>query len=168
MDYTAMEQPFGTVSEMPPVDGGGVCEVLREAIEVLHDREKDFRQAAECVTSPILKNELLNYSGQRALFVGELQGFERTYGRNDVDDSGTVAGAFHRAWVGLKSAVSKRSNRSILEGLAAAEKAAADFYVEVLATRGLPSQVSQCLSRQCAELQKGQFELSNRCAACGD
>src|SRR6188472_4136733 len=95
MDYPAMDQTFE--SAKPPFDSDAVCGVLREAIQVLLDREKDFCQAAEYVSAAPLRGDLLSYGGQRALFVREVQAFERTYGRNDVDHSGTVTGALHRA-----------------------------------------------------------------------
>jgi uncharacterized protein (TIGR02284 family) len=168
-EYPAMQGPFGNTLEMPPSDGDAVCEVLREAIEVLRDREESFRQAADLVSTPSLQNEMMSYSAQRALFVGELQGFERELGRSRVDEKGTVSAALHRAWVGLKTAIAKRSDKSILNEMAEGEKGAADFYVSKLATcADLPMQVSQCLSRQCAELQKGQIELRNQSADCRD
>jgi uncharacterized protein (TIGR02284 family) len=169
MDYPVMDRTFDDAAQRPPGGGNDVCEALAEAIEVLRDSEKGFRQAAEHVSMEHLRHELMSYAGQRALFVGELQDLERDYGRMNVNDTGTVTGALHRAWVGLKTAVTRRSNRAILGEVAAGEKAAADFYVEMIATRrGLPLQVKQCLSRHCAELQKGQFELSDRCASCVD
>src|SRR5438128_496740 len=110
MDYPVLDRSFDEVSTMPPVDGSGVCEVLREAIEVLRDREEGFRQAAEHVTMEHLQSELLNYGGQRALFVSELQELERTYGKDSVDSTGTVSGALYRAWIGIKKTFTKRSN----------------------------------------------------------
>jgi uncharacterized protein (TIGR02284 family) len=169
MDYPVVHGPFAKVGETAPFDGDEVCRVLREAIEVLRDRQEDLRQASKLVSTAPLKNELMAYSGQRALFVRELQGIERACGLNKVDETGTVAGALHRAWVSLKTTITNRSNKSILTGMAEGERAAADFYADILATHGsLPSQVSQCLSRQCAELQKSQFELSRKTADCTD
>ncbi|HEX2748657.1 MAG TPA: PA2169 family four-helix-bundle protein [Verrucomicrobiales bacterium] len=162
MDYPAGRRSFDPAGNDTDRD---VLAVLADTIEVLRDSEKGFRQASEHAASPELKDEFLNYSGQRALFVGELQDFERVYGRKNVDHAGSVSGAMHRAWVGLKTVLSGRSDKTILEEVAEGEKAAADFYAALLATQvNLPSQVSQCLSRQCAELQKGQIELRNQCA----
>ena len=163
MDYPASRQSFDPVGSD---NDRNALAVLADTIEVLRDSEQAFRQASEHATSGALKDEFLNYSGQRALFVGELQDFERVYGKNNVDHTGSVSGAMHRAWVGLKSVLSGRSDKTILGEVAEGEKVAADFYTGLLASQSnLPPQLSQCLSRQCAELQKGQIELRNRYAA---
>lgn len=169
MDYPVVLGPFSKAGEGTPFDGDEVCRVLREAIEVLRDRQEDLRQASNLVSAAPLRNALMAYSSQRALFVRELQGIERACGLNKVDETGTISGAIHRAWVSLKTTIAHRSNKVILAGVAEGERTAADFYVDVLATHSsLPSQVSQCLSRQCAELQKSQFELSRQAADCTD
>jgi uncharacterized protein (TIGR02284 family) len=167
MNYPVMDRPFDDVSKTPPGDDEAVCSVLAEAIEALRDSEETFRQASEHTSSEPLKNALLDYSGQRALFVRELQSIEREYGKAAVDHTGTMGGAMHRAWVGLKTVLTKRSDRDILEETVGAEEAAADVYTGLIANgRGLPPQVSLCLSRQCAELQKAGNELAAMRDAC--
>lgn len=164
MEYPILQQAFEVIGRKPPFDSDVVCDVLGEAIEVLRDRHKGLQQAAELASEP-LKSELLSYGAQRALFVRELQHLERIYGKVNVDDRGTVTGALHRAWFGLKGVFAKRSDQTLLEEVVAGETDAADFFVDILGTRrGLPQEVTQCLSRQCAELQKGRIELSTRCA----
>ena len=167
MDYPVIKCSFNEVTKAPPYSGSDVCDVLEEAIEVLRDSEEGFHQAAQHASSAVLRSELMRYSGQRALFVKELQDLEREYGREEVDGTGSLRGAFHRAWVGIKSAVAKCDDKALLEEAARGEAAAAKAYGEALKNHpGLPADVRHCLSRQFVEIRKGHVEISSRGVPC--
>jgi uncharacterized protein (TIGR02284 family) len=53
---------------------------------------------------------------------------ERNYGRRDVDYSGSVMGAFHRAWMDIRTIVTQRDDQAILEEAERGEDAALAAY----------------------------------------
>src|SRR6059058_81022 len=82
---------------------------INDLIETLKDGQEGFRQAAEAVENPKLKSVFNEYSLQRARFAGELQSQAVALGESKPEDSGSAAGAMHRAWINLKSAIAKHT-----------------------------------------------------------
>ena len=87
---------------------------INDLIETLKDGQEGFRQAAEAVGNPKLKSLFNEYSLQRSQFAGELQSQAIALGESKPEDSSSAAGAMHRAWINLKSAVAKHDDRAIL------------------------------------------------------
>ncbi len=153
-------KPFSARAHPPAAQ---VCKVLERLIEALRDSGEGFQQASEQASNHELKVELAAYGRQRALFIKELQSIQRLYGEVRVDRPGTAGGMLHRAWDRLKACVHEPEDAEILAEAADAEREIAEKFEDALAGKsGLPQDVSLCLSRQCAELQKGHLELSGR------
>src|SRR5207248_3901662 len=87
---------------------------INDLIETLKDGQEGFRQAAEAVEDLKLKSVFNEYSLQRARFAGELQSQAVALGESKPEDSSSAAGAMHRAWINLKSAIAKRDDHAIL------------------------------------------------------
>src|SRR5688500_17684808 len=87
--------------------------VLNRLIRASRDAELGFMAAADGVGDPELVQLFSEYGLQRAKYVMELQNRVRTL-RGSPEDSGTVGGEVHRAWMGLKAAVDSNETHSVL------------------------------------------------------
>ena len=82
-----------------------VISTINGLIETLKDGEKGFKEAADAVKDPQLKNLFREYSQQRNRFASELQSQAQALGESKPETTSSAAGAMHRAWINLKSAV---------------------------------------------------------------
>ncbi len=107
--------------------------ILNGLIETCKDGEEGFRSAASGVQRSDLKSLFNEYSRQRAQFASELQMEVARIGATP-ETSGSVAGALHRGWIDVKSAVSGKDDHAILEEAERGEDSAVKNYREALAT----------------------------------
>jgi uncharacterized protein (TIGR02284 family) len=119
---------------------------LNNLIETCRDSQSGFQSAAEGVKDPALKHLFEQYGLQRAKFVGELQN-EVLHLGGDPENTGSVAGALHRGWINIKSAVTGKNEHSILEECERGEDAAVKNYTDAL-NRQLPLNLAQIIERQ--------------------
>ena len=88
--------------------------ILNDLVETSKDGEKGFKTAAEDTKSSELKTTFLRRAQDCATGAADLQRLVARLG-GKAEEGGTVAGAVHRGWVTLKSAVSGRTDLAILE-----------------------------------------------------
>jgi len=123
-----------------------VISTLNNLIETCRDSQNGFKSAAEGVKDHALKNLFEQYGLQRAKFVGELQN-EVIHLGGDPENTGSVAGALHRGWINIKSAVTGKNEHSILEECERGEDAAIKNYQDAL-KKPLPLNLAQILERE--------------------
>ena len=121
---------------------------LNDVIETLKDGQEGFRTAAEDIANPELKSLFREYSQQRSKFVSELQSLARSLGEPEPEDRGSVAGALHRGWIDLKSALASRDEHAILAECERGEDVAVKTYKDALEDPDLPANVRQTLQSQ--------------------
>jgi uncharacterized protein (TIGR02284 family) len=129
-----------------------ITSVLDELIETLRDGQEGFKQAAEGVTDPKLKSLFRDYSDQRARFVTALQTEARKFGEQKPEDNSSAAGALHRGWINLKSAVTGGSEHAILAECERGEDSAVEEYQKAVGN-GLPPALQDIVSHQFAEIK---------------
>lgn len=120
-------------------------------IETLKDGEKGFKEAAEGVKDLQLKGLLQQYSQQRNRFAAELQTEAKTLGEPDPEKTSSTAGALHRAWINIKSAVTSGDEHAILAECERGEDSAVKQYEDAL-DNGLTSPVRDTVSNQYTEV----------------
>ncbi|MFN2508436.1 MAG: PA2169 family four-helix-bundle protein [Chthoniobacterales bacterium] len=120
---------------------------LNSLIETLKDGQEGFRQASEAVKDSQLKTLFSEYSLQRAKFVGELQNHVIHLGEPDPEKTSSTAGALHRAWMNLKSAITKQDDHAILEECERGEDSALAEFKRAMEAN-LPEPVRDAVSRQ--------------------
>jgi len=121
--------------------------VLNRLIRASRDAELGFMAAADGAGDPELVQLFAEYGVQRAKYVVELQDRVRTL-RGTPEDSGTVGGEVHRAWMGLKAAVDSNETHGILAECVRGEAAALLAYREALAERDVDEQTHDIIQRQ--------------------
>ena len=129
-------------------------------IETLKDGEKGFREAAEAVKDPQLKSLFQEYSQQRHRFASELQTEAQTLGEFKPETSSSAAGAMHRAWINLKSAVTSGDDKAILSECERGEDSAVHEYQDAMED-GLTGTARDIVARQFTEIKSAHDRVRN-------
>ena len=129
-------------------------------IETLKDGEKGFKEASEAVKDPQLKSLFEQYSQQRHRFATELQAQAQNLGESDPEKSSSAAGAMHRAWINLKSAVTSGDDKAILSECERGEDSAVHEYEEAMSD-GLTGNVREIVARQFTEIKSAHDRVRN-------
>ncbi len=133
--------------------------IINSLIETLKDGQEGFRQAAEGVKDAELKSLFNEYSLQRSRFAGELQSEAISLGESKPEDSSSTAGALHRTWINLKSAVTSRDDHAILAECERGEDSALKEYRDAMAKEELSSPVRDIVSRQYTEVKSAHDRI---------
>lgn len=144
--------------------------VLNDLIEVSRDGEEGFRKAAEDAKNPELKTLFSSRATEIGAAVRELQSQVAALGAKP-EDHGSVAGALHRGWVSLRTAVSDRSDLAILEETEKGEDVAKKKYAEALQETDLSFDIRALIERQYQGVLRNHDlirDLRNRYRASGE
>jgi len=136
-----------------------IISTINGLIETLKDGQRGFKEAAEAVEDLQLKTLFNEYSLQRSRFAGELQSEAIRLGESKPEDSGSVSGAMHRAWIDLKSAVTSGDDHAILAECERGEDSAMKEYRDAMEKEELSSPIRQIVSRQFTEVQNAHDRI---------
>jgi len=123
---------------------------LKSVINVLQDGQKGMAEIGEHLKDEILKRYFLAESLKRANFRGELENELHRHGVADIHETGTVSGALHRGWAGLKAKLGG-GDHTLLETAEQGEDEAKDAYKDAL-DQELPLPIRQLLTEQQAHI----------------
>ncbi|MEP6822806.1 MAG: PA2169 family four-helix-bundle protein [Chthoniobacterales bacterium] len=137
-----------------------VISTLNSLIETLKDGQEGFRQAAEAVKDSQLKSLLNELSMQRSKFAGELQSQVVQLGEPEPEDSSSTAGALHRAWINMKSAITSQDDHAILAECERGEDSAVAEYKRASEAE-LPGDVRSIVSRQATDVKAAHDKVRN-------
>jgi uncharacterized protein (TIGR02284 family) len=139
---------------------------LIDLVETCKDGMKGYETAAESVENPQIKSELSRLSQQRAQFVNELETQAQQLGisaRHENTLEGValdVAGAVHRGWINLKSAVTGNDSKAVLNECENGDAAALKTYEEALMVDNLPPTVRNVIEKQHAEILEAKNKIT--------
>jgi uncharacterized protein (TIGR02284 family) len=121
--------------------------LLNELIETSHDGEKGYAKAAKEMPDPTLKAVLVEGAMRCREGARELE--ERVRGLGlEPETGGSVSAALHRGWIDVKTAVSSRDARAILEECERGEDYAKARYAQVLKDDDLDPELREVVARQ--------------------
>ena len=122
---------------------------LNDLLSKTYDAEKGYKLAAEKVEMNSVKKFLTDKVLQRSSFSHELKNEIMKYGELPENES-SMAGAIHRGWIDLKTALKSNKTEEILEEVERGEKASLDSYNKILEDREivLPSSTRDLLKKQ--------------------
>jgi uncharacterized protein (TIGR02284 family) len=129
-----------------------VASVLNSLIETCKDGQEGFRNAAENVKNADYKALFSELSMQRQQFVSELQTLVSGLGE-DVEKSGSVAGALHRGWIDLKAALTSGDEHAILAECERGEDSAVEEYRDAIDHHEMPENVRAAIRQQYMAVQ---------------
>ncbi|MDH4567551.1 PA2169 family four-helix-bundle protein [Pseudomonas sp. BN414] len=119
---------------------------LNNLIETSKDGEAGFKVCADDVKRPDLKQLFMERSRQCGAAAAELQRAVVELG-GEPEDSTSVSADLHRRWVDLKSLVTGKDEKAILNECERGEDVAKKQYAEALQTN-LPTDVRATVQRQ--------------------
>lgn len=137
-----------------------IISTVNSLIETLKDGQEGFRQAADAVEDSELKSLFSEYSIERSRFAGELQDQLRQLGDSEPEDSSSVAGSLHRAWINLKSAVTSGDDHAILAECERGEDSAVSEYKKAMSA-DLSSPLREAVSRQYDKVKVAHDRVRN-------
>jgi uncharacterized protein (TIGR02284 family) len=137
-----------------------IISTINNLVETLKDGHEGFKEAAEGVKDPQLKSLFNEYSQQRFRFASELQSQARNLGESEPTTSSTATGALHRAWINLKSAVTRGDDHAILAECERGEDSAVDSYKKAI-DDALSTPIREIVSRQYAEIKQAHDNIKN-------
>lgn len=135
-----------------------IISTLNNLIETLKDGQEGFKQSASGVDDPQLKTIFDTLSLQRSKFAGELQSEVVALGEPDPEDSSSVSGSMHRAWINIKSAVTNRDRHAILAEAERGEDVAVSAYQDAMEEE-LPAPIKEIVSRQSVEVKRAHDKI---------
>ena len=135
-----------------------VVSTLNDLIETCRDGQKGYQAAADGVTNGELKSLFLEYSRQRASFVGELQDEVRRLG-GDPQQTGSIAATLHRGWIDIKSAVTGEDEGAVISECERGEESAVENYREAL-DADLPTNVRAIVERQFSKIKSARDRIA--------
>jgi uncharacterized protein (TIGR02284 family) len=139
---------------------------LNSLISTLLDSQKGFADIGEHLKDETLKRYFLAESLKRARLRGNLEEVLHQTGVHDIKESGTTAGAIHRAWGDLKAKLGG-GDHALLETAEQGEDNAKKAYADAL-EQDLPLPVRQLVAEQQAHvLTSHDFIRSHRDALAG-
>jgi len=134
--------------------------IVDNLIETLKDGQESFKQVAEGVKDPQLKAVFDEYSRQRGRFAVELRSKAQSADERDSEMSGSAAGALHRGWINLKSALTRGDDHSILAECERGEDSAVEEFRKAL-NNGLSAPVQEIVSRQYVQIKEAHDRVKN-------
>ena len=136
-----------------------IISTLNGLIETLKDGQQGFKEASEAVKDSQLKSLFSEFSLQRAKFAGELQSEAVSLGEHDPEDSSSTAGAMHRAWINLKSAITSQDDHAILAECERGEDSAVAEYKKAMEEEELSAPIRETISRQYTDVKSAHDRI---------
>lgn len=124
--------------------------ILNDLIATNLDSAEGYRVAAEAVADATYRQIFLESAQQRVDFVATLSDLVRQYG-GDPEQSGHLVGAFQRAWLNIKAALSQ-GDGSIMAECDQSEESALALYADIL-PRDLPEEMKAVVRRQLSDIR---------------
>jgi uncharacterized protein (TIGR02284 family) len=135
-------------------------DTLNDLIETSKDGEYGFRACAEHVKSAELKQMLDKRAQECAQGSHELQELVSALG-GKPDQGGSAAGALHRGWVSVRSALTSQDDLAVLEECERGEDKALARYRDAL-KEPLPPSVQGVVERQMRGVQANHDLIRDR------
>jgi uncharacterized protein (TIGR02284 family) len=142
-----------------------IISTINVLIETLKDGQEGFRQASDAVKYSQLKTLLNEYSLQRSKFAGELQNEAIILGEHNPENTSSTAGAMHRAWINLKSAITSEDDHAILAECERGEDSAMSEYKKAREEEELPSPIRETISRRYTDVKNAHDRIRELRAA---
>lgn len=129
--------------------------LLNELVETLKDGQKGYADAMTDVEDTNLKATFKKYAVQRSGYVTEIedQMFKLDLHPN-TNEGSSVTGTVHRAWIDLKSALTSKDNKAVLNECERGEDYAVKAYQTALKAQDLPIGLKSVIEKQYQGVQE--------------
>lgn len=130
---------------------------LNQLIQINNESQDGYRTAAQETDDTRLQTFFNRFSQERAQFSAELQEQVRRLG-GDVNNSGTVLGDLHQAWMKFRSAISSNDDEAMIAEAIRGEEYAIEQYSDAL-SQDLPDYIERTLNAQLGSYREALTEL---------
>ena len=121
--------------------------LLNELVETLKDGQKGYADAMTDVEDTNLKETFKKYAAQRAEYITEIE--DQMFKLNlKPEEESSVTGTVHRAWIDLKSALTSKDSKAVLNECERGEDYAKKAYQTALKAQDLPANVKSVIEKQ--------------------
>ncbi len=135
----------------------GLVSTVAELIGTLRDGERGYAAAAEAARDPRFKSLFAEYAGQRSRFLKQLSEAAHQ-SRGEPSLLYSIAGALHRGWITLRTAVSRGDDRALLAECERGEESALHHYEKALKNH-LSSSIRDLVARQYQEVKSAHDRI---------
>lgn len=143
------------------MDNDDIISTLNDLIETCKDGEEGFKTCVEDASDrhPQLKAMLVDRQRGCAAAASELQDLVRAQG-GDPETSSSVAGALHRSWVNIKTAITGKDDEAVLNECERGEDSAVRSYRKAL-EKDLPAHIRLVVERQYQGVLHNHDQIKN-------
>ncbi|REC44228.1 PA2169 family four-helix-bundle protein [Chryseobacterium pennipullorum] len=136
--------------------------VLNDLLNITNDRIEGFSKVEDKVwdTHTGLKKDYDQMVSQSQTMKTDLIGLIRERG-GDVDNTASMAGALHRAWIDVKNSFAMDKDESTLENVVFGENAAIKAYQDALDSGDLCPESSRVISDHLHHLKSSYAKFEN-------
>ena len=135
-----------------------IISALNDLLTRNYDAEKGFEQAADNAIDPNLVTFFKTYTEQRYRFGHDLKGEIVAIG-GEVDKGSSITGDIHRTWIDIKTALSKKNDKSVIEECIRGEEKALNDYQEVLDMEELPYSTRTIIESHMRKIREAVAQL---------
>jgi len=139
------------------MDNQDVVSTLNDLIETCKDGEEGFRTCAEDISDPRIKAIFMERAQGCALAASELQEMVASLGGKPEMRS-SLSGTLHRRWVDIKSTITGKDDKAILNECERGEDVALRSYRRAL-EKELPSNIRAVVERQYLGVQRNHDQV---------
>lgn len=134
-----------------------IVRLINHLVGTLQDGERGYKKASEAAKDPKLKSLFDDYAHQRVRFLADLRNTVRRLCQFEPPQTTSAVGAFHRAWINLRIAIS-RDDRAILAECERGEDSAMHEYEKAVHNR-LSSPLREIISHQYHEVKSAHDRI---------
>lgn len=136
-----------------------IVSTLNDLIETSKDGEDGFRSCADNASDPTLKTFFANRAQSCAAAVLELQQLVRNHG-GDPETSSGIGGVLHRRWLDVKSLLTGKDDKAVLQECERGEDYAKSSYQAAL-KKDLPAEVRAVIDKQYQGVLKNHDQVKS-------
>lgn len=133
--------------------------VLNSLIETTVDSVDGYRKAAKTTANPGFKTLFETRAKRRAQLSSQLKAEVRSFGGQPRDD-GTLLGAGHRTFLGLKDKVAGGSDKAVIDEVERGEDFIRDKFERAARDRVLPQQTRQLVEKAYVSIKAEHEEVN--------
>jgi uncharacterized protein (TIGR02284 family) len=141
------------------MDNGHDCDVLNTLIATTLDSVKGYRDAAQDSNDSNHKQFFNQMADERSQVASELQDCVRKMGGDPRTESST-AGAAHRAWLGLKDAVTGSDEKAVVNEVERGEDYIKEKFQTAMEDSDLGAETRGVLEKTFGSIRKGHDRAS--------
>ncbi|WP_187260869.1 ferritin-like domain-containing protein [Pontibacter beigongshangensis] len=134
-----------------------IVSTVHHLIERCKDGAKGYKTASEDIEDKNLKDLFKKYAVQRDSMITELQDQLHKFGKTD-DESSSIEGTIHRAWIDIKSALTSKDTKRVLEECERGEDYALKAYEEARSAN-LPGELKAVVEQQYQDVKNAHDHI---------